>query len=141
MINRVFACVIGSQGQPDVSVEPIQEVPQVLSPTGDVVVRVVEITHAVADGGFRNQLHEPYRSRPRDYSRIKRRFGLHDRKEQSRLNVVLLRRTDDCLLKFQIRHTTVIPYLAANYGDSLICRNIPMVYQSCGTDVSIGMHI
>ena len=71
-----------------------------LGPTGDILVRIVEIAHTMADGGFRNQLHEPYRPRLRDHDRIKGRLGFHDCKKQGRLNVVLLSRMDDCLLKF-----------------------------------------
>jgi len=53
-IHRVLACVIGRQGLPGVPVEPIQEVSKVLGPTSDVLVRIVEVTHAMADGGFWN---------------------------------------------------------------------------------------
>ena len=42
--------------------EPIEVVAQVLGPTGDVLVRIVEVTYAMPDGGFRNQRHESYRS-------------------------------------------------------------------------------
>mgnify|MGYP001570873153 CR=1 FL=1 len=108
-----------------------------LGPTSNILVRIVEIAHAMPNSGFRNQPHEFYRSRLRDHSRIKRRLGLHYRKEQSRLNVVLLRRRDDCLLKFYTCHTTVIPGFAVNCCDRRICRYILMVYQSRGTDVSI----
>ena len=33
-----------------------------LGPTDDVLDRIVEVTHAMPDGGFRNQRHESYRS-------------------------------------------------------------------------------
>jgi hypothetical protein len=68
----------------------------------------------MADGGFRNQLHESYRPCLRDHDRIKGRLGFHYGKKQGRLNVVLLSCTDNGLLKLQIRHTTVIPGLAVN---------------------------
>jgi len=32
-----------------------------LAPPVNILVRIVEIAHTMADGGFRNQLHEPYR--------------------------------------------------------------------------------
>ena len=43
--------------------EPVQKVTQVFGSTGDVLIRIVEVLHVMLDGGFRNQLHEFYRSR------------------------------------------------------------------------------
>lgn len=140
-IHFSFACVIGRQGQPNVPMEPIQEIPQVLGPTGDILIRIVEILHAKSDGGFRNQLHESYRSRLRYHGWVKGRFGPHYRKQQGWLNVVLLSRTDNCLLKFTIPHTTVIPSLAENCCDRLVHRYACGTHQSYWTDVPIDLHI
>ena len=57
------------------------------------------------------------------------------------MNVVLLSRTDNCLLQFQVPHTIVIPGLEANCCDRLICRYIREVYQSRGADRAIDLRI
>ena len=57
------------------------------------------------------------------------------------MNMVLLIRTAERLLNFQIRHTTVIPGFAANCGDTLICRYIRKTHQTHGTDISIDRSI
>ena len=57
------------------------------------------------------------------------------------MNVVLLSRTDDCLFKFLISHTTVIPDIAVDCCDRLICRYVGGVHQLHGTDVFIDLHI
>jgi hypothetical protein len=57
------------------------------------------------------------------------------------LNVVLLSCTDDGLLKFQIRYTTVISGLAVNGFDRLAYRDIRGADQPRGVDVFIGLRI
>ena len=57
------------------------------------------------------------------------------------MNVVLLSRTADRLLKFSIRHTTVIPGPVANCCDRLICRYMRETHQTRGIDVSMELRI
>ncbi len=57
--NGRLACIIGSQGPGKISVEAAEQVFEVPSSSGEILLRIEGIGNAVAGGCLRHKLHEP----------------------------------------------------------------------------------
>ena len=82
--------VIGRQGQGKIALVEVQQMPQLLSASADILDGIVDVAHTQRGRGSRRQLHQADRAFARHGMLAKIRFGLDDSAQQGRIKTIFL---------------------------------------------------
>ncbi len=92
--------VIGRQGQWKIALIEVQQMPQLLGASADILQRIVGVAHAQPGRGRRHQLHQTDCAFVRHNMLTKIRFGFDDRAQQGRVETIFLGVPDDGPMDF-----------------------------------------
>ncbi len=90
IFDPVDPCIIGRQGQGEIALVEVQQMPQLLSPSANILDRIVDVAHTQRGRGSRRQLHQADRAFARHGMLEKIRFGLDDSTQQGRIKTIFL---------------------------------------------------
>ncbi len=83
-------CIVGRQGQGKIALVEVQQMPQLLSASADILDGIVYVAHTQRGRGSRRQLHQADRTFARHGMLAKIRFGLDDSAQQGRVKTIFL---------------------------------------------------
>ena len=95
--------VIGRQGQGKIALVEVQQMPQLLGASADILNGIVRVVHAQRSCGSRRQLHQADRAFVRYGMLAKIRFGLDDSAQQGRIKTIFLGVPHDGSMDFLFR--------------------------------------
>ena len=100
-------CIIGRQGQGKIALVEVQQMPQLLSTSADILDGIVDVLHTQRGRGSRRQLHQADRAFARHGMLAKIRFGLDDSAQQGKIKTIFLGVPRDGPMDFMFRISRV----------------------------------